>query len=147
MPAGTHPAATPASSPHAAKTSPETVRVDAALQRHLERSWPADLPPTTARFLVRDAKAVLAADATGVGRGRWPTVFGAGQDPVVASFSRVRVQAAVARRDGSARQAVVHLVWAAADAGGSYAQGRIADVYFTLTSTEGHPVWTPQSLH
>ena len=120
-------------------------RVDAAVQSHLERSWPADLPAATALRLVRDGEAVLRADATGGGRDRWPTVFGTSRAGA-GEFSRLRIQAAIARRDGSSRQAVVHLLWAGADPGGSYAENRVTDLYFTLTSTEGHSVWTPQPL-
>ncbi|MFD5722665.1 hypothetical protein [Streptomyces sp. NPDC127036] len=117
------------------------------MQSHLERSWPADLPKATALRLVRDGEALLRADATGAGRGRWPTVFGTAQAGAGAgAFSRLRIQGAIARRDGSSRQAVVHLVWAGADPGGSYAENRVTDLYFTRTSTKGHSVWTPQPL-
>lgn len=135
-------AATSAPSPKRA-TAPS--RVDAAVQRHLERSWPADLPQATALRLVRDGEAVLRADATGAGRDRWPTVF-ASSRAGAGEFSRLRIQGAIARRDGNSRQAVVHLVWAGADPGGSYAENRVTDIYFTRTSTKGHSVWTPQPL-
>ncbi|MER7982419.1 hypothetical protein [Streptomyces sp. NPDC095817] len=134
-----------ATSPPIPKTATAVSRVDAAVQSHLERSWPADLPKATALRLVRDGEAVLGADATGEGRDRWPTVFGTAP-PGAGDFSRLRIQAAIARRDGSSRQAVVHLVWAGADPGGSYAEMRVTDIYFTLTSTKGHSVWTPQPL-
>ncbi|MFD5814707.1 hypothetical protein [Streptomyces sp. NPDC127038] len=95
---------------------------------------------------MRAGEAVLRADATGVGRSHWPTVFGSGPKPAAAPFSRLHVQAAIARRDGSSRQAVVHLIWAAADLGGSYAAGRVTDIYFTRVSTKGGPAWTPLPL-
>ncbi|MGB8947224.1 MAG: hypothetical protein WCD21_44380, partial [Streptomyces sp.] len=46
------------------------------------------------------------------------------------AFSRLRIQAAIARKDKQAGRAVVHLVWAAADRGGTYTDGRISELYF-----------------
>ncbi|MEV5786241.1 hypothetical protein AB0L42_35390 [Streptomyces sp. NPDC052287] len=150
-PASPQATAAPSASTAAASSAPSparevpTSRVDAAVQSHLEQSWPKDLPTATALRLVRDGEAVLHADATGSGRDRWPTAFGTSR-PGAGEFTRLRVQAAIARRDGSSRQAVVHLVWAGTDPGGSYAENRVTDIYFTLTSTKGHSVWTPQPL-
>ncbi|CAL9330139.1 hypothetical protein SUDANB132_00054 [Streptomyces sp. enrichment culture] len=108
-------------------------------------AWPADLPASDERQLFTAGRALLRADVTGEGRGRWPTYF-VRQDTVTPAFSpaRFRIQAAIARRDGRPDRAVVHLVWAGTDRGGTYTDGRITDLYFTRTSQEGLPVWVPQ---
>ncbi|MGW6479522.1 hypothetical protein ACWGDS_16720 [Streptomyces sp. NPDC055059] len=109
----------------------------------LERSWPADLPKRQAADLVAVGRAVLIADVTGVGRDRFPTAFPARGGPLVApAFSRVRIQAAIARKDTTAKgRAVVHLVWAGADRGGTYTDGRLADL--TFQHSQGDAAWTP----
>lgn len=38
---------------------------------------------------------------------------------------------------------MVHLVWAGADRGGTYTDGRITDWRFTHTTRKGSPTWTP----
>jgi hypothetical protein len=120
---------------------------DAAVQRSLERAWPADLPVGDERQLLIAGRALLRADATGVGRSHWPDVFpGSGQAvaPVFAT-ARFRIQAAIARRDGSPGKAVVHLVWAGTDRGGTFTDLRITDLHFTrTTSKKGAATWTPQ---
>ncbi|MFH8491919.1 hypothetical protein ACH4F9_41270, partial [Streptomyces longisporoflavus] len=102
------------------------------------------LPQAQEQQLRRDGAALLRADATGIGRDRFPTVFGNQPDTAVApAFSRLRIQAAIARKnkDGAAGRAVVHLVWAGADRGGTYTDNRITDLYFRRTKGDGP--WTP----
>ncbi|MFF4137463.1 hypothetical protein ACFY1B_39595 [Streptomyces mirabilis] len=117
---------------------------DRAIQEALEAAWPADLPPGDARQLLVMGRSLLRADATGAGRGRWPTVFTAEGRALAPAFARFRIQAAIARRDSGGGRAVVHLVWAGADRGGTYTDGRITDWYFARTSTKGASTWTPQ---
>ncbi|MFB7419774.1 hypothetical protein ACFC1L_34800 [Streptomyces sp. NPDC056210] len=116
---------------------------DRQIQELLERSWPADLPTRQASDLVAVARAVLFADVTGVGRDRFPTAFPTRDEPLIApAFSRVRIQAALARKDTTAKgQAVVHLVWAGADRGGTYTDGRLADL--TFRHSQGDAAWEP----
>ncbi|MFH8737587.1 hypothetical protein [Streptomyces sp. NPDC017964] len=115
---------------------------DRQIQEVLERSWPADLPKRQAADLVSVGRAVLIADVTGVGRDRFPTAFPAHSGPLVApAFSRVRIQAAIARKDTMPGRAVVHLVWAGADRGGTYTDGRLADL--TFNHRQGDAAWTP----
>jgi hypothetical protein len=91
---------------------------------------------------VAAARAVLIADVTGVGRDLFPTAFPGRGDLVVApAFSRVRIQAAIARKNPRhPGQALVHLVWAGADRGGTYTDGRLADLAFR--HTQGDAAWT-----
>ncbi|MFJ8158473.1 hypothetical protein [Streptomyces sp. NPDC094468] len=120
---------------------------DAGVQRSLEEAWPADLPAADARQLLAAGRALLRADATGVGRAAWPEVFPASGRPVVPAFAtaRFRIQAAIARRDGSPAKAVVHLVWAGTDRGGTFTDLRITDWHFTRTAPrKGAGIWTPQ---
>jgi hypothetical protein len=120
---------------------------DRAIQRSLETAWPADLPAADERALLGAGRALLRADATGAGRAKWPTVFpdsGQGLAPAFAT-THFRIQAAIARRDGSPDKAVVHLVWAGMDRGGTFTDLRITDWHFTrTTSTKGAATWTPQ---
>ncbi|GGX96494.1 hypothetical protein [Streptomyces fructofermentans] len=118
---------------------------DAAVQRALEEAWPADLPAREGRQLLAAGRALLRADATGIGRARWPAVFPAGRSPAPAfGAGSFRIQAAIARRNGDYGRAVVHLVWAAADRGGTFTDGRVTDWHFTRTSAKGASRWTPQ---
>jgi hypothetical protein len=94
--------------------------------------------------LLAAGRALLRADATGLGRDQWPTVFPDRDQAVAPAFTRFRIQAAIARRDSGADHAVVHLAWAASDRGGTYTDGRITDLYFTRTSKKGASAWTPQ---
>jgi hypothetical protein len=116
---------------------------DRQIQEVLERSWPADFPKRQAADLVAVGRAVLIADVTGLGRGRFPTAFRDHSGPLVApAFSRVRIQAAIARKDTTTPgQAIVHLVWAGADRGGTYTDGRLADL--TFRHRQGDAAWTP----
>lgn len=123
----------------------EGVAGDRAIQQSLQAAWPADLPAADERELLATGRALLRADVTGVGRGKWPEVFppSSAVAPAFAS-ARFRVQAAIARQDGRPDKAVVHLVWAGTDRGGTFTDLRITDWYFTRTTTKGTPAWTPQ---
>lgn len=151
--AGTPTAATapsPSAPPSASALPPhgEGVAGDREIQKALQAAWPADLPADDERELLTAGRELLRADATGISRTQWPHAFGDGdRDRAVApafATSHFRVQAAIARRDGSPDRAVVHLVWAGADRGGTYTDCRITDLYFTRTSTKGASTWTPQ---
>ncbi|WP_435260383.1 hypothetical protein [Streptomyces sp. 1222.5] len=74
-------------------------------------------------------------------------VFPASRQGLAPAFAtaRFRIQAAIAHRDGSPDKAVVHLVWAGTDRGGTFTDGRITDWHFTRTNTlKGASTWTPQ---
>ncbi|MDQ0605773.1 hypothetical protein QF037_010206 [Streptomyces canus] len=134
------PVVPPAPPPHG-----EGAAGDRAIQQTLEAAWPADLPTADERELLATGRALLRADATGVGREKWPEIFP--HSPAVApafATARFRIQAAIARQDGRPDKAVVHLVWASADRGGTFTDLRITDWYFTRTTTKGAPAWTPQ---
>ncbi|MFJ9822293.1 hypothetical protein ACIRU3_45165 [Streptomyces sp. NPDC101151] len=124
----------------------EGVAGDRAVQRSLEAAWPADLLADDERELLSAGRALLRADATGVGRAKWPTVFGDPGQALAPAFStgRFRIQAAVARRDGSPSRAMVHLVWAGMDRGGTFTDLLITDWFFTRTVKNGAATWTPQ---
>jgi len=124
----------------------EGVAGDRAAQQSLEAAWPSDLPAADERQLLTAGRALLRADATGVGRTKWPDVFPDSDQAVAPAFAtvRFRIQAAIARRDGSPDKAVVHLVWAGTDRGGTYTDLRITDLFFTRTIKKGEPTWTPQ---
>ncbi|MFF1321971.1 hypothetical protein ACFVZZ_21450 [Streptomyces chartreusis] len=121
---------------------------DQAVQQSLEAAWPADLPHADERTLLTAGRALLRADATGIGRARWPTVFPSrgGGKAVAPAFAtaRFRIQAAIARQDGGPDKAVVHLVWAGQDRGGTYTDLRITDWSFTRIIKKGVVTWTPQ---
>ncbi|MGP4009971.1 hypothetical protein [Streptomyces sp. 4N124] len=119
---------------------------DRAIQQALEAAWPADLATEDERHLLAAGRDLLRADATGIGRAQWPGVFRDSGRALAPAFAtaRFRIQAAIARRDGSPDTAVVHLVWAGADRGGTYTDGRITDLFFTRTIRKGEPTWTPQ---
>ncbi|MBO7937884.1 hypothetical protein JTP77_018450 [Streptomyces sp. S9] len=119
---------------------------DRAVQHNLEAAWPADLPAADERELLAAGRALLRADATGVGRAQWPTVFPAAGQAVAPAFATAgfRIQAAIARRDGRPDKAVVHLVWAGQDRSGTFTDLRIADWHFTRTIAKGTATWTPQ---
>ncbi|MER6186810.1 hypothetical protein [Streptomyces sp. NPDC001652] len=117
---------------------------DRAVQQALERAWPADLPSADERELLATGRALLRADATGVGREKWPEIFR--HSPAVApafAAARFRIQAAIARQDGRPNRAVVHLVWAGMDRGGTFTDLRITDWHFIHTVKKGASAWTP----
>ncbi|MEU6496890.1 hypothetical protein ABZ890_42075 [Streptomyces sp. NPDC046984] len=118
---------------------------DRAVQRNLETAWPPDLPAADQRELLLAGRALLRADATGVGRVRWPAVYPGTGQAVAPAFASAgfRIQAAIARRDGSPTKAVVHLVWAGRDRGGTFTDLRITDWYFTRTVKKGVTTWSP----
>ncbi|MFF3350913.1 hypothetical protein [Streptomyces sp. NPDC002779] len=124
----------------------EGVAGDPAIQRRLEAAWPADLPPSDERELLATGRALLRADATGIGRATWPEVFPDSGTAVAPAFAvaRFRIQAAIARRDGRADRAVVHLVWAGMDRGGTFTDLRITDWFFTRAEKKGAATWTWQ---
>ncbi|MEU5297845.1 hypothetical protein [Streptomyces umbrinus] len=124
----------------------EGVAGDRAVQQSLEAAWPSDLPAADERQLLTSGRALLRADATGVGRTTWPDVFSGSDQAVAPAFAtvRFRIQAAIARRDGSPDKAVVHLLWAGTDRGGTYTDLRITDLFFTRTLKKGEPTWTPR---
>lgn len=122
---------------------------DRAIQQALESAWPADLPAGDERQLLAAGRALLRADATGVGRDRWPEIFPRSGRALAPAFStaRFRIQAAIARRNGRPDRAVVHLVWAGTDRGGTHTDGRITDLHLTRTTPthkEGGPAWSLQ---
>ncbi|MFF0094583.1 hypothetical protein ACFYSF_32135 [Streptomyces canus] len=139
-------ASTPSAVESALPPHGEGVAGDPAVQRNLEAAWPADLPSNDERELLADGRSLLRADATGVGRAKWPEVFHDSDQAVAPAFAtaRFRIQAAIARRDGSPDKAVVHLVWAGTDRGGTFTDLRITDWFFTRTFQKGAATWTPQ---
>lgn len=145
VPAPAHAASNPTRGAAVSALPPhgEGVAGDRAIQEALDAAWPADLPPGDARQLLAMGRSLLRADATGAGRGRWPTVFTAEGQALAPAFDRFRIQAAIARRAGGGGRAVVHLVWAGADRGGTYTDGRITDWRFTHITRKGSPTWTP----
>ncbi|WP_030618331.1 hypothetical protein [Streptomyces fulvoviolaceus] len=124
----------------------EGVAGDRAVQSSLEAAWPADLPSDDERELRAAGRTLLRADATGAGRAKWPAVFPDADRAVAPAFAtaRFRIQAAIARQEGSPNRAVVHLVWAGMDRGGTFTDLRITDWYFTRTIKKGAATWTPQ---
>ncbi|MEU4086433.1 hypothetical protein [Streptomyces aureus] len=141
----------PAAPSHSATPPPhgEGKAGDRAIQRTLETAWPTDLPVADQQRLIVLGRSLLRADATGIGRARWQRIFGAPQQALAPAFAaaRFRVQAVIARRDGAASRAVVHLVWAGTDRGGTFTDGRITDLYFTRTISKGVSTWTPRPRH
>ncbi|MET8808653.1 hypothetical protein [Streptomyces sp. NPDC004546] len=149
--AGTAASATPAAwTPSAGESAlpphGEGVAGDRAIQRNLESAWPPDLPSRDARELLAAGRDILRADAIGIGRANWPGVFPASRQSLAPAFAtaRFRIQAAIARRDGSPDRAVVHLVWAGMDRGGTFTDLRITDWHFTRTIKKGTATWAPQ---
>jgi hypothetical protein len=96
--------------------------------------------------LLTAGRALRRADATGIGPAKWPEVFPDSGQAVAPAFAtaRFRIQAAIARRDGGPDEAVVHLVWAGMDRGGTFTDLRITDWHFTRTIKKGAATWTPQ---
>ncbi|MET7456263.1 hypothetical protein ABZT03_31175 [Streptomyces sp. NPDC005574] len=119
---------------------------DGAIQQSLDDAWPADLAISDEHELLAAGRDLLRADATGIGRANWPAFFGDPGRAIAPAFAtaRFRIQAVVARRDGRPDRAVVHLVWAGVDRGGSYTDRRITDWYFTRAPSKGASTWTPQ---
>ncbi|MET8787663.1 hypothetical protein [Streptomyces sp. NPDC004589] len=147
-PAGTGPAKPSASWSSGAVLPPhgDGAAGDRAIQGALEAAWSANLPAGDAGRLLAMGRALLRADATGIGRTAWPALFSDRKQTVTPpAFTRFRIQAAIARRGPGTGQAVVHLVWAGADRGGTYTDGRITEWHFTRTYTrKGGSAWTVQ---
>ncbi|MFG2950511.1 hypothetical protein [Streptomyces adustus] len=125
----------------------ENAAGDPAVQSTLDAAWPADLPEQDELWLLAAGRELVRADATGVGRERWPGVFPSAGRVLSPAFGtgRFRIRAAIARRDTSPNRAVVHVVWAGADRGGTFTDLRITDWYFTrTTSQKGVTSWTAQ---
>ncbi|MFD3920274.1 hypothetical protein [Streptomyces sp. NPDC058595] len=143
-PAGAgHPATSATSTPAVVPPAGQGPDGDPYIQRLLEEEWPADLPAADERQLTELGTALLRADATGTDRSRFPAQFPQ-HGATAPAFSHFRVQAVVARRDeNTSGRAVVHLVWAGTDRGGTHADGRITDLYFTRTQAKGNLTWTP----
>lgn len=148
-------AARPTRTPTASKTSPPPVagelpppgsgpRADPIVQRALDQAIPPDLPPAASRRLTALGRALWIAEVTGTGRQQWHHYFTNASAVPSAAYTRVRIQAAIARRDstrpGATNAAVVHVVWAGADLSGSYLDGRSATVRFTLEGDSWNPV-------
>ncbi|MFD4955298.1 hypothetical protein [Streptomyces sp. NPDC058451] len=139
-------ASTPLASVSALPPHGAGVAGDTAIQKSLEDAWPADLAVDDEHKLLAAGRVLLRADATGFGRTKWPAIFSNPDQAIAPAFAttRFRIQAAIARQDGSPDKAVVHLVWAGVDRGGTYTDRRITDWYFARTSTKGASTWTPQ---
>ncbi|MER5450551.1 hypothetical protein ABT052_37145 [Streptomyces sp. NPDC002766] len=139
-------ASTPSAGESALPPHGEGVAGDHAIQHNLEAAWPADLPADDEQTLLASGRALLRADATGVGRAKWPSLFGARGRAVAPAFAlaRFRIQGAIARRSHGPNTAVVHLVWAGTDRGGTFTDLRVTDFHFTRTYKKGVATWTPQ---
>ncbi|MGW7715544.1 hypothetical protein ACWGKK_14675 [Streptomyces chartreusis] len=140
------PTGSPSASPSALPPRGDGAAGDRAVQASLEAAWPADLPPSDEGTLLAAGRALLRADATGTGRAQWPSVFPSSGQAVAPAFAipRFRIQAAIARQDGSPDKAVVHLVWAGQDRGGTFTDLRITDLSFARIIKKGTVTWTPQ---
>ncbi|MFF1511903.1 hypothetical protein [Streptomyces sp. NPDC058326] len=133
------PAAEPEPGPSGIPVSGDGPGGDHAIQRLLDRTTPADLPPDTQRHLVALATQVWIAETTGTGREAWPDYFANAE--LRAPYHDVRVQAAIARRtDGRNGQAVVRIVWAGAGVSGDLQDGRPAQVRLALHHNEWEPI-------
>jgi hypothetical protein len=109
------------------------------VQAALDHAVPPDLPSRTEQELRRLGRQVWTAEVTGTGRSQWPAYFTDTRPS--ARYTRVRIQAAIARRDAARDDAgVVHLVWAGADPSGVYRDGRTASVRFIRREA----TWTPE---
>ncbi|MGW3667438.1 hypothetical protein [Streptomyces sp. NPDC005141] len=148
MPASATASTTPAKAAGASALPPhgEGAAGDGAIQKSLEEAWPADLADDDARKLLAAGRGLLRADATGIGRTTWPALFGNPDQEIAPAFATAgfRIQAAIARTDGSPDKAVVHLVWAGTDRGGTYTDRRITDWHFTRSTVKGESAWNPQ---
>lgn len=121
LPSGPVPSST-AASPAPSELPPpgSGEAADPLIQQALDRARAPDLPPATEKELLALGRAVWLAETSG--------------------YTRVRIQAATARRDtanpalvAGARpeRVVVRLVWAGADPAGTFLDSRTATVHFT----------------
>ncbi|MEV7643362.1 hypothetical protein AB0O32_25850 [Streptomyces rubiginosohelvolus] len=137
-------APSPSVSPASGENLPPSMsgpRADPVVQRALDDAVPADLPSGVADEVAELGKEVWLAEVTGRGRDRWPGYF-ADRGARTAVYTRVRVQAAIGRKDPAGPGAVVHLVWAGAGPAGTFMDGRTATVRFIRDERSG--TWTPQ---
>ncbi|MGW2748440.1 hypothetical protein [Streptomyces sp. NPDC001450] len=89
--------------------------------------------------LVDLASRIWRAEATGIGREKWPDYFG--DEPLRAPYRDVRIQAGIARTVGSSPdRARVRLVWAGVDPAGDEEDGRLAQVVFIRHNSAWHPI-------
>ncbi|MFF0698485.1 hypothetical protein ACFYU4_38355 [Streptomyces tendae] len=84
------PAPSPLASVWALPPHGEGTAGDRAIQQTLDTAWPADLDAVDERQLLTAGRALVRADATGVGRDRWPGYFGAGQEVAPPAFAPAR---------------------------------------------------------
>ncbi|WP_406387616.1 hypothetical protein [Streptomyces sp. NBC_00887] len=114
-------------------------RADPLVQRALDRAIPADLSPEDERQLTALGRAVWMAEITGAGRSKWPAYFP--ERRTVATYSRIRIQGLIARRDTyHPAGVIVQLVRAGADPSGAFIDGRAAAVRFARKAQTWAPV-------
>ena len=109
---------------------------DAAIQKVLEASSPANLPAALEQQLASLGRSVWLAQVTGQGRGTWPAYF-RGEDTRWI-YTHVRIQASIARLTTDGR-ALVKLVWAGTDPTGQPHEAQPATI--TVQSSGG--IWQP----
>ncbi|MEU5560993.1 hypothetical protein AB0H47_33555 [Streptomyces globisporus] len=137
-------ASSPSASPPGRQNLPPSMSgptADPVVQRALDDAVPANLPTDIANEVAELGKEVWLAEVTGRGRDRWPDYF-TDRGARTAVYTRVRVQAAIGRKDPAGPGAVVHLVWAGAGPAGTFMDGRTATVRFIRDERSG--TWTPQ---
>lgn len=109
---------------------------DATVQYLLEQSSPSDLPTAEEHLLELLGRQVWLADVTGIGRSRWPRYFDAADS---SGYTAVRIQAAIARADGTER-ATVTLLWAGTSPGGDPQIALPGTVHLTHQSGTWEPI-------
>ncbi|MFB8087920.1 hypothetical protein [Streptomyces sp. NPDC055992] len=115
---------------------------DALLQRSLEQSRQANIPPTLEKRLIDLGGKVLLADVTGKGRKAYPGYFKG--LPATDRWQKCRIRAGVAERyDNRSDAALIHLVWAGTSPEGERDDRRPATVLL-VRDVEG--TWAPQPL-
>jgi hypothetical protein len=102
----------------------------------LDRSVPSNLFPALEQQLTQLGRQVWLADVTGTGRTRWPDYF---TGPGASGYTRVRVQAAIARRTGPAAVTVT-LLWAGTSPAGDLEVGLTGSV---LLVQDRDGIWEP----
>jgi hypothetical protein len=110
---------------------------DHAIQEVLEASTPRNLPPGTEQQLTALGRKVWLAEATGAGRAAWPGYFR--RTDTRFTYTRVRIQAAIARATSAGRAQVI-LVWAGTDPGGKTEEDRPATVAFQQIEGTWQPI-------
>ncbi|MFF5334731.1 hypothetical protein [Streptomyces sp. NPDC013181] len=149
-PTGPGPSATPSApqsgSPSASAPADGDALVgdvsDTALQRSLQLTRQANIPPTLEKRLVGLGGKVLLADVTGKGRKAFPDYFKGA--PATDVWRKCRVRAGVAERyDNRSDAALVHLVWAGTSPEGEADDRRAATV---LLIRDADGVWAPHPV-